>query len=81
MTCKFASLTNTRFSSSCTLAGFPDEECFPIKLIASVTLASIALAFSFNYPWVSITMILVSFVMYFLPPDAPEYTDDATEKK
>jgi uncharacterized membrane protein len=50
-----------------------------IKLIASVTIASIALAFSFNYPWVSITMILVTFVMFFLPPDAPEY-DDIIEK-
>lgn len=51
-----------------------------LKLVASATLASIALAFSFKYPWVSICMILVSFVMYFLPPDAPEYTDDIIEK-
>lgn len=47
-----------------------------IKLLASVTLASIALALSFNYPIVSIAMILVSFVMYFLPPDAPEYEEN-----
>ncbi len=51
-----------------------------IKLTASAILASIALAFSFNYPWVSIIMILVSFLMYFLPPDAPEYINDIIEK-
>jgi uncharacterized membrane protein len=46
-----------------------------IKLIASFTLTSVALAFSFNFPIVSISMIGVALLMFFLPPDAPEYND------
>lgn len=47
-----------------------------IKLIIATALTSIAFALSFNYPMVSLTMICLCFLMYFLPPDMPVYTED-----
>lgn len=48
-----------------------------IKLMAATALTAIALALSFNYPMVSLTMIGLSFLMYFLPPDMPKYKEGA----
>ena len=46
-----------------------------IKLIGAMSLTSVALTLSFNYPTISLTMIGLSFLMYFLPPDMPEYIE------
>ena len=50
-----------------------------IKLLIATALTSVALAFSFYYPLVTLTMIGVSFILYFLPPDMPEYLEGPTE--
>ncbi len=46
-----------------------------LKLAASLIFVCIALAFSFNYPTVSICMILGSLFLYLMPPDMPEYDE------
>jgi uncharacterized membrane protein len=46
-----------------------------LKLLAATILTGVALALSFNYPIVSLSMIGISFLMYFLAPDMPEYKE------
>ncbi len=46
-----------------------------IKLIFALVGQGTALAFSFNYPIVSIWIIVVCLFIYFLPPDQPEYDE------
>lgn len=47
-----------------------------IKLIAATILTFTALMLSFSYPTVSMLIIGLSFIMYFMPPDIPEYTSE-----
>jgi len=47
-----------------------------IKIVISMTFMAVATAFSFQYPVVSMCMIIGSFALYFLPPDMPQYTED-----
>ncbi len=49
------------------------------KLFMSLGLTLLALVISFYYPKVSLCMILASFLLYFLPPDRPEYSDESIE--
>ncbi|MFM9944396.1 MAG: TMEM175 family protein [Bacteroidia bacterium] len=49
------------------------------KLFMSIGMLTFAFILSFYYPMVSLCMILGSFVLYFLPPDMPEYKDDILE--
>ena len=45
-----------------------------IKLCMATTLTVIALALSFNYSIVSIIIIGLAFLIYFLPPEKPKYS-------
>jgi uncharacterized membrane protein len=47
-----------------------------VKISLSCTFVAAAFALSFFYPKVSLGLILVSFVLYFLPPDVPQYVED-----
>lgn len=46
-----------------------------MKLFASLAFTSISFLLSFNHPLISVCLIAGSFVLYFIPPDAPVYMD------
>lgn len=50
------------------------------KLSVSFALTATAFILSFYFPMVSLCMILGSFVLYFLPPDMPEYVANMQEE-
>lgn len=47
-----------------------------VKLSLSLAMLTLAFVLSFYYPQASLCMIIGSFLLYFLPPDVPEYVED-----
>jgi hypothetical protein len=43
------------------------------KLLFGMVLLGAAIGLSFQYPWVSIGIVVVNVLLYLLPPDIPEY--------
>jgi uncharacterized membrane protein len=51
-----------------------------IKFSSGMVILLIAIGLSFHYPWLALGIVFVDVLIYLLPPDVPEYTDESVER-